>query len=101
MRKIVDNHGLHRLSLPHLIKSINSLYNETFIVLDLGFKILEKITINQSVWQPCSLSQYPCNTYNDHIIKIWKNRIKTGINPGNIIFNNNLYLFEDSEDNLQ
>ena len=75
----------------HHIKSIKSLYKETSTVLDKGFEISEKITIKQGAWQGYSLSLHLFNIYFDNIIRIWKNRIKTGINLGDIIFNSILF----------
>ena len=90
----------------HHIKSIKSLYKETSVSLDLEFKISKKINMNRGAHHRCSLSVHLFNIHIDHIIRIWKNIIKTGVNLGNIIFNSivfadDLCLFQESEDNLQ
>ena len=56
--------------------------------------------------QGCSLSPHPFNEHIDHTISIWRNRIKTEIKFGDIMFNSILladdfYFFQDSEDNFQ
>ena len=74
--------------------------------MDLGYEISEKNAINQIVRQGRSLSPHPFNVYIDRIIGIGRNRIKTEINLGDIMFSSILfaddcYFFQDSEDNLQ
>lgn len=99
---ILENQGYPK----HLIETIKSLYNNTTIILDLGFKQTEEILINQGVRQGCSLSPTLFNIYIDSMIRVWKPEIKPGIKIGNNYINNMLFaddqiIMQENEQDLQ
>lgn len=91
----------------HLIKSIQSLYEETKIVIKADEKKSEEILINQGVRQGCSLSPTLFNIYIDDIMKQWKMlthkglRLNNDTSINNLIFADDLVLLHYDEDLLQ
>jgi hypothetical protein len=84
----------------HLIQAIQSLYNETKVIIQSGDQITEGIETNQGVKQGCSLSPNLFNIYIDDMIRRWKADIKTGIKLNDRICLNTM-LFADDQVILQ
>ena len=98
----------NRKRIPyHLISVIKSLYKNSKIQIDTGRKILDKMYINQGVWQGCSLSPTLFNLYIDDLFRTWTNHVKDGILlKRNRYFNTLLFvddqlIIQDSEYKLQ
>ena len=72
-------------SPPHLIKTINCLYNSNIIQMVTSNKMSKEISINHGVRQGYSLSPTVFSNFIGHMLQTWK----TVTNPG--IWMNNLY----------
>jgi hypothetical protein len=98
---------LERRGYPkHFVNAIQSLYQNTKIMLNVNMNKREEI-IKQGVRQDCSLSPGLFNIYIDDLIRKWKERIKTGIklkqrqHINTLLFADDQILIQDKEDNLQ
>jgi retron-type reverse transcriptase len=79
----------------HLIQTIQSLYDETKVIIQSGDQITEEIETNQGVKQGCSLSPILFNIYTDDMIRRWKAEIKTGIKLNDRICLNTVLFADD------
>jgi hypothetical protein len=102
---------LKRRGYPkHLVNAIQSLYQNTKIMLNVNMNKREEI-INQGVRQGCSLSPSLFNIYIyiyvDNLIRKWKEQIKTGIKlkqrqyMNTLLFADDHILIQDKYDNVQ
>jgi len=83
----------NRRGIPYyLIEVINSLYKNTSVKIDTGWKILEKIYISQGVRQGCNLSPAVLNIYIDDLLRNWKHKADAGI-----LLKRNTLLFADDQ----
>ena len=99
---------LNRRGIPYnLIEVIKSIYKNTSIKIDTGKRILEKIYINQGVWQGCNLSPALFNFYIDHLLRNWKYKADAGIALNRnlylntLLFANDQIIIQNTEDKLQ
>jgi len=99
---------LNRRGIPYrLIGVIKSLYKNTSVQIDTGRKIIEKIYINQGVWQWCNLSPALFKIYIDDLLRNWKHKADAGIlfyrnlNLNTLLFADDQVVIQDSEDKLQ
>lgn len=88
----------------HLIRTLNSLYVHTGIIIN--GKQTKEIEINKRVRQGCCISTTLFTIYIDNIMLEWKDRNNTGIFFSKIIILNSLLYTDDTvlvaeENNLQ
>jgi hypothetical protein len=79
----------------HLIQAIQSLYDETKVIIQSGDQITEEIKTNQGVKHGCSLSPTLFNIYIDNMIRRWKAEIKTGIKLNDRLCLNTMLFADD------
>lgn len=91
----------------HLIDTLKRIYRTTDIIINTGKTRNIELRTTQGVRQGCSISPTLFNIYIDHIVKIWKNEINTGITIGHnkllniLLFADDLVIIQGNEDNLQ
>lgn len=90
----------------HLIRVIQSMYNNTEILINNITETSTKAKVNQGVKQGCPLSPALFNLYIDAAIEEWQRNLKIGLKINNLFINTMLFaddqiIFAMSESDLQ